>query len=275
MKPIRIDEYIPSIMEIVEKTLKGTRTCDTKLQVTWDISALFKASLQNPLVPNVEFTATAWVKLTWLVASVNSEVAWHMLVERPEPDRFRVTDILVYPQEVAGTAVDSNDEEYPGWLDTIPDDKFALLRGQGHSHVHMDVNPSAADTAFYSRLLPRVKDHYLFLIVNKRHDVWMNIYDVANNIVYEEKDIVFRVLDDEGKDMDYWLGAQKKMLKKLEGTKKVEPEPEGEPEEKPKAAYSTHSKKETSLEDYWREYREKTGYGYSSSYGWNGYGGRD
>jgi len=223
MKPIKIDAYIPTIMETVRKSLENVKACDTKMNLSWDISDLFKAAVKDLLKPRIDITSDALVKMISLVGSCSTELAWHCLIDRPETDHFIVTDLLMYPQEVNGTAVDSNDEKYPIWLNSIDDATFERMKGQGHSHVNMQSTPSAADTTFYQKLLTNIRDYYIFFIMNKRQEIWVNLYDVQNNLIYEEKDIVLSFVDSAGNDIDLWTAEQLDFIEKTPlGQKKIE-----------------------------------------------------
>lgn len=213
MKPIIMESFIPNIMQAVEKSLKQMKACDTKVNISWDISTLFKNLVKDVLMPKIDIDILAWMKMTMLTESADKEIAWHCLVDRPEPDHFIIRDVLMYPQEVTATAVDSDDARYHTWLDSIPDEDFARMRGQGHSHVRMATSPSGADTAYYQKMLATVRDYYIFMILNKRGELWINLYDVARNIIYEEKDLEVAYITPDGTDLQLWAENAMKMIK--------------------------------------------------------------
>ena len=76
------------------------------------------------------------------------------------------------------------------WLMSQPDEVFNKLRFHGHSHVNMGVSPSGVDTKYQDDILKNLNDFYIFGIFNKREDNYLIIYDITNNIVYEDKDII-------------------------------------------------------------------------------------
>jgi hypothetical protein len=214
MKPINITEFIPSIMASVEESLANIKACDTKVNISWDISSLFKSTVKDLLKTHIDIEILPWTKMVTLIDAVSTELAWHCIVDRIDRDHFIIRDVMMYPQEVTGTAVDSNDAKYPDWLNAIDDETFARIRGQGHSHVHMGSTPSGADTAFYQRMLTSVTDYYIFFIMNKKGDLWVNLYDVQHNLIYEQEDIVVSLVDNDGNDIDLWASEQLKFIEK-------------------------------------------------------------
>ena len=148
----------------------------------------------------LNFTAMAWFKMRSLVNHCTTECAWHGIVV-PSEDRktFTVTDILVYPQIVAGATVeqDDTDNAYEIWHQALPTPAYNSLRMQGHSHVNMAANPSGVDTTMYNNMLQTLSanSYYIFMITNKTGNIWVNIYDLLNNIIYENNDVMITVDD--------------------------------------------------------------------------------
>lgn len=137
---------------------------------------------------------TAWCKMTTLVQKTSTEIAWHMLIEKTNKTTYIITDVLVYPQTVSGATVNTDDTKYALWVNELPDEEFNIMRGQGHSHVNMGVSPSGVDTGYYKDLLGTVsKGFYLFMILNKKEDMFLQLIDLDSNIIYETEDITFEV----------------------------------------------------------------------------------
>ena len=155
--------------------------------------------------PRVIITEDAYNKMKALVDNHTIEIAWHGIVSRLEIDKFIIEDILVYPQTASATTVESDDDLYPLWLDELDDNDFNNIRMQGHSHVNMGVTPSAVDTDFYETLIQHISDYYIFLIMNKKGAIWINLYDIGENVVYETKDINLII---EGFDYASWAEDQ-------------------------------------------------------------------
>lgn len=148
------------------------------------------------------FKEIAWLKMQTLVREFDKEVAWHGLAfrgEDPEKNEYTITDILVYPQEVTGATVNTDQTEYQNWLMGQPDEIFNNIRMQGHSHVNMGTTPSGVDTNLYDQLLGQLEDDmfYIFMIWNKRWEKTIMIYDMASNTMFETADVTVKIVADE------------------------------------------------------------------------------
>lgn len=158
----------------------------------------------------VEFSGKAFAKMVRLVADFTSEVAWHGIVHRDEedPSKFFVEDILVYPQKVTGSTVNTDQDKYEQWLYALDDDQFNNLRMQGHSHVSFGTTPSGVDIAHQEGIISQLKDDmfYIFMIWNKRLERTIMIYDYKYNIFYENRDITVP-----GMETDFLVEARKKV----------------------------------------------------------------
>lgn len=185
-RPLRLTpKQVKAIARNLEKyLLQETTLSNSKINFTQSIALKEKAT--------VAFTNVAWNKLTALVECCAEEIGWHGTVVRgKEKGQFVVEDILVFPQTVTGATVTPDAVEYAQWVDSIDDDTYNKLKFHGHSHVRMGTNPSGVDTTYQSDVLKNLKSFYIFGIFNKTGSVWMTIYDVENNIVYEDEDITY------------------------------------------------------------------------------------
>lgn len=150
----------------------------------------------------VYFHEIAWLKMQSLIRECNKEVGWHGIAYRgedPNIDEYVITDILVYPQEVTGVTVTTDQIKYQTWLMGHEDDIFNNIRMQGHSHVNMGVTPSTTDEALYESILSQLDDtmFYIFMIYNKRGEYTYKIYDLAKNIMFDTSDVEVKVYEDE------------------------------------------------------------------------------
>ena len=150
-------------------------------------------------------TATAWEKMFLLLEHFETEVGWHYLARRgddPEKDEYIVYDVLVYPQVVTGTTVNTDQIKYQEWILAQPDEVFEHIRAHGHSHVRMGTSPSSVDIDHQGRILDQVKDDdfYIFMIWNKQLTYTAKIYDLGRNVMFESKDISVQYL---GQGFDY------------------------------------------------------------------------
>jgi len=163
----------------------------------------------------VWLTPEAYKKILALVTAFSDEVAWHGTVTREGDNEFIIDDIYVYPQEVTGSTVNTDQFEYTDWLYSLDDETFNKVRMQGHSHVNMGVSPSGTDEKHRQQILEQLDPNmfYIFMIWNKSLSVHTLIYDMARNILYENKDVAVQLLG--GDSMDEFLtDAREKVRKK-------------------------------------------------------------
>ena len=143
------------------------------------------------------FENEAFKKMKALISTCDKEIGWYGIVKRTSERKFVVKDILMFPQTVTGSTVQTDDEEFISWESGLSDEEFTGKTFYGHSHVNMGVSPSGTDLEFQDNLLQNVTDFYIFGIFNKKNDHWLNIYDVKNNILYENKDIEYTYYESE------------------------------------------------------------------------------
>lgn len=160
---------------------------------------------------HVLFTPLAYTKMWALVDHYPGEVGWHGTVERVGDNTFVITDILVYPQNVSSATVQTEDVDYAQWLVVdLEDEVFNKNRFHGHSHVSMGVLPSTTDISHQKNLLSTVNDDdfYIFMIVNKKRDIFVKVFDMKNNIRYSNEvnkdEILMDVVDNES-TISAWL----------------------------------------------------------------------
>lgn len=164
------------------------------------------------------FTPEAYFKMFVLIQEFSDEVAWHGVAYRDVDDSsiFHITDIIVYPQEVTGSTVNTNQAEYEKWLMELDDETFNNLRMQGHSHVTMAPNPSTVDTTHQEAILNQLEDtmFYIFMIWNKslKHNV--KIFDLKNNTLYEDSDVDIRIASDKTDYREFVKKAKELVVKR-------------------------------------------------------------
>lgn len=190
MKPFKISD---AIMKNIQKEFKKALEQYKNTNVPFSFKYTPKQSGNTKKI-KVYCLPTAWCKITTLVQKTDTEIAWHMLVNKVSKNQYIITDVLVYPQTVTGATVNTDDTKYALWVNSIPDKDFEIMRGQGHSHVNMGVSPSSVDTKYYNDLLQTMqKGFYIFMIVNKKSDIFINLIDIEGNTVYETTDITFEI----------------------------------------------------------------------------------
>lgn len=210
-KPIKMtDEIYAEIVKEFSEKMKSFKMFDG------GISYQTQYTYEGSNKALVKFTPTAWIKMTALIHSFKTEVAWHGFVERDPEDEsiFTITDIIVYPQFVAAATVDADEEKYPEWLAGLGMD-LNRLRMQGHSHVDMGVSPSGTDLSDQKELLSQIgpNDFYIFMIWNKKFDRTIKIFDLKNNVLYENSDVEVDIVDFDD-DIDIFLKEAEKLATK-------------------------------------------------------------
>lgn len=182
------NRQINALIATIREDLKKGKAANGKIDVQYLIPVP-----KNTKKAELIYSEQAANKIKMLVNLCSDEVGWHGTAHRDEKENniFYIDDIFVFPQEVTGTTVTPDETEYAMWLAGLEDDTFNHLRFHGHSHVNMNTNPSGTDTSYQSDMLQNLEDFYIFGIFNKRDDNWMTIYDVENNIIYEDEDIIY------------------------------------------------------------------------------------
>ena len=195
-KIIRLSpDCFDDIRAAFEEVLRSAKLSDGKINFTKSFGNIQRKA-------TVYFTEKAWLKMQALVSNFDKEVAWHGTAYRgddPEKDEYYIGDILVYPQEVTGSTVTTDQVKYQSWLMEHDDDIFNNIRMQGHSHVNMGTTPSSVDTSLYDRILDQLDDtmFYIFMIYNKRGEKTYKIYDLAKNVLFETADVDVKIIDGE------------------------------------------------------------------------------
>lgn len=218
-KRVKIDDgAIASIMEDFGRWIRGLTTFDKATYQPKFAKVESKATLF--------FTETAWAKMQYLVAAYDSEVAWHGTVKRVEAGKsdFVVTDIFVYPQEVTGATVNTDQKGYQDWMygteddpdSGLPDEIFNNLKFHGHSHVNMATSPSTTDLDHQQSLVAQLDSSmfYVFVIWNKSNQRTVMIYDMAANTLFENSDVDVKVIQDDSVGFLKLMDDAKKMISK-------------------------------------------------------------
>lgn len=246
MKPISLnDEQRGIIIQDFLRYINNIRTNSEKIEY----SVKLNKPLENNVVkPIIFFTKLATDKMTYLVDKCSKEVAWHGLVTK-EDNVYVIEDILVYPQTVTGTTVTTDDEETAKWMNNLDDVTFNKLRLQGHSHVHMGTSPSSTDTTYYNSLLQNLssEDYYIFMILNKKNSFFLNIYDYAQNVIFELDDITVQF--EQGLDpLAEWYAKSMELVQEIKPKKESKKDYgyNGYVEDYKALGYETYT-------DYWRD----------------------
>ena len=209
-KPIKLnDEMISAITQEFIEAAKKTKMSDGRINYSRDIK------WEGTKKACVMFSPAAFAKMAALVQAFDTEVAWHGVVLRDEkePNRFHITDIMVYPQIVTGGTANTEQLPYQNWLYAHSDEVFNNMRMQGHSHVNYSVTPSAVDITHQEKILSQIGDDmfYIFMIWNKKFEKTIRIFDMANNTLYETDDVEI-CIGEENLDLNTFVAEAKKLV---------------------------------------------------------------
>ena len=195
-----------AIDTFIEQLNQG-RFTNNKISFSFDLE---KPKDDTKVILNIQ--TDAWLKMWALVSTENNEIGWHGIVRRHSDTIFELTDILIYPQYVTGVTVETDDIEYANWLHKeLSDDEINNLRFHGHSHVNMGITPSGVDTTWYNQILQGLNedDFYIFMILNKKENFFIEIYDLKTNMIYEKEDITLNVICKDNNYLNNWVTNNK------------------------------------------------------------------
>lgn len=208
-KPIQItDDMRTALKTEIESFLGSLKMSDGKITY----SKSFEYENANAVL---YLSTKAYAKITVLVAAFLDEVGWHGAASKVGENEYLIEDIYVYPQEVSGAATNTDQCQYVEWLYDLEDEVFSKIRMHGHSHVNMRVSASLTDLEHRGKILSQLGPDmfYIFMIWNKSLEVNTSIYDMAANILYENKDITVKISGVNSLD-DFIGDAAEKVKKK-------------------------------------------------------------
>lgn len=155
-------------------------------------------------------------KMQALVDESNVEISWHGFVKRnKEKQYYYLYDIILFPQINTATTTTTDQNKYATWIGDLiknPKSNFEDMRLHGHSHVNMSVFSSGIDDAYQEELLTNTDDDdfYIFIIMNKKRDLAVFIYDFTQQILFKTHEITIKVLNQNGESTNDWA---KNMIK--------------------------------------------------------------
>lgn len=219
MRYIKITEQIEEqLLQDFKQKLKNNRFTEEKLSYSFDLKQ------NNSEKATLIIEASAWVKMWGLTASESGEIGWHMICDRLDNNMFVIKDVLLYPQYVTGVTVTTDDVGYGNWLHKdLSMEEINKLRGHGHSHVNMSPSPSGVDRTWYNEILQTLSedDYYIFMIMNKKNDLFIEIYDLKTNTIFDKNDINVQILTN-NLYLNTWMTEEKgKALQKQEVKQKI------------------------------------------------------
>jgi hypothetical protein len=214
------------MLEEFKKSLATFRSNQEKFTYEKKFSEVAKVDESKVKKPIIYFAMEAWLKMLELVKQCDKEIAWQATVEKrkyknkedSEDFFYYIKNVLVYPQKVTGTFVDVDEVKYAEWSLQLEDEIYNNLRFQGHSHVNMGVSPSGTDLNTYQNFLDQLNkdDFYIFMILNKRSEFNIMVYDYKQDILFENKDCHVDILTSQGSLNKWTEEAMKKVEHKVE-----------------------------------------------------------
>lgn len=177
-----------------------------------DLLKEYSAIPKNVKKPIVQITSDAYMMMLELVNQSPVECSWHGLVDKND-NTYCIYDVLVFPQRNSPTSTTTDEKEFAEWqTELILDPEFPIehLRMHGHSHVNMNVFSSGVDDKYQKDLITKVEngDYYIFLIMNKKMEICMFLYDFEQQIMFDKNDIKFEIVDDRFSDIRAWAKEQ-------------------------------------------------------------------
>lgn len=211
MKPIKLSENIKQkLIEEFTKSINNAKLSNDTLHFSAKITDTLSRTTPKT---TVYVSAEAYLKMMLYVRDTATEIAWHGTVQRDkEKNYFYISDVFLYPQQLSAATVQTDQEKYNEWIMSLDDDTHNSMRFQGHSHVNFAASPSGTDLAFYDDMLQVLpeNDFYIFMILNKRGEMTLLIYDLETNTIYETEDINFYIITDNDYDTIRTIEESKK-----------------------------------------------------------------
>ena len=139
---------------------------------------------EHTFKPRVLIPSDVYADMLTLVHNYSTEIGWQGFVRKSGASTYVIDKILVYPQLVTGVTVTDDHEKYAAWIGQIDLDDLNKIRLYAHSHVNMAVNPSGTDLNQFDTYKNQTDDFYIMLIMNKRNELRIDIYEKARNRTY-------------------------------------------------------------------------------------------
>ncbi len=202
------------LIEIKERIINCNKISEFKLSA----SDVAKIDDKKVITPTLLIPSDIYNKMFGLVHESTVEISWHGLVKRNTKKQiYCIYDILLFPQINSATSTTTDETDFAEWqTQLIIDPKFPIedLRMHGHSHVNMNVFSSGVDDQYQKDLIAKVEDgdYYIFLILNKKHEICALIYDYYQQILFTTSDIDIKIIDNNDNDINAWA---KEMIKEF------------------------------------------------------------
>lgn len=139
---------------------------------------------EHTFKPRVLIPSDVYADMLTLVHNYSTEIGWQGFVRKSGTSTYVIDKILVYPQLVTGVTVADDHDKYAAWIGQIDLDDLNKVRLYAHSHVNMAVSPSGTDLNQFDTYKKQTDDFYIMLIMNKRNELRIDIYEKERNKTY-------------------------------------------------------------------------------------------
>lgn len=193
--------------EFLEKIKEKLDNCKRLSDFHISINEYTKLDTTNIKKPVIQIPTDVYFKMFEYVRQSETEIQWHGLVHQDKENQiYIIYDVFLFPQINSAAATNTNTQAFGDWIESkIIDFEFPYedMRLHGHSHVNMTVFSSSIDDGYQKDILTKVEDgdYYLFLVLNKKHDICALLYDLDQRIFFENKDIIIQILDTKGNEL--------------------------------------------------------------------------
>lgn len=156
-------------------------------------------------IPKIFFTLKAKQKIQAMAQYTSTQECALEGIVRREGSEYIIEDVFAYPQIITAATVEMDDDKYIQWLNDLSDDTINHKRFQVHSHVNMGVTPSQVDLNCYDKYLDVVDDFMIFMIINRKNEFNIWLYDVEQGLKYDKESLEVGVLlDEDTSDYDWY-----------------------------------------------------------------------
>jgi len=141
------------------------------------------------VVPRIFMHMETFVRMHMLVEDNHKEIMLLGTVEK-ENNNYMIKELYFPPQSLNSAAyVETDDDRYPQWIMSIPEETRTKLRMHMHTHPKMNPTPSPTDETSLSNIIADLDDFYIRIIANQKAEYRIDLYHIAHNIAYKELEL--------------------------------------------------------------------------------------
>ncbi len=146
--------------------------------------------------PRIILSPEAAAKMDSLVSCCTIEISWYCTSTKIGED-YRIDNVFVPPQLCSFGGTDFFEADlfsaFMGENGKISPENLAMISSLhvwGHSHHHMQVNPSGIDERQTNEFIDKIPDYFIRLICNKRGDMHSSLYLFDRGLVLHQPKLV-------------------------------------------------------------------------------------